>query len=106
MAKYLVFAKYTQDGAKGLLKGGGTARRAAVEKSVTGLGARLDSFYFTFGKEDAVLVIDLPDHASMAALSLAVGAAGGASTRTQVLLTPEELDQASKTSVEYRAPGS
>lgn len=105
MAKYLVYAKYTQDGVKGLLKEGGTSRRAAIEKTVAGLGGRLDAFYYTFGEEDVVLIVDAPDNASVAALSLSVGAAGGATCRTHVLVTPEEIDQATKKSVEYRAPG-
>jgi hypothetical protein len=33
-------------------------------------------------------------------------AAGGAATRTTMLLTPEEVDAAAKRSVAYRAPGS
>ena len=105
MPKYLVAAKYTQDGVKGLLKEGGTGRRAALEKSLKALGGKLDAFYYTFGKEDVVLIVDVPDNASVAALSLSVAAAGGAGCRTQVLLTPEDIDQAARKTVEYRAPG-
>ena len=47
----------------------------------------------------------LPDHATMAALSMTVGASGAASVKTTVLLTPEEIDQAANRSVAYRAPG-
>src|SRR5207253_9350882 len=32
MAKYLIFGSYTQEGVQGLLKEGGSARRAAVKK--------------------------------------------------------------------------
>ena len=105
MAKYLIEARYTQDGVEGLLKSGGSARRAIIEKAVTGLGGSLEGFYFAFGKTDAYVIVNLPDHASVAALSLTVGAAGGATCRTHVLLSPEDLDQAGQKSVDYRAPG-
>jgi len=105
MAKYLVKARYTQEGVKGLLKEGGTGRRGAIEKVLTGMGGSLEAFYYVFGDDDALLIVSLPDNASAAALSLTVGAAGGATCTTHVLLTPEELDAAGKTSVDYRAPG-
>jgi hypothetical protein len=47
----------------------------------------------------------LPDNASAAAVALAVSQAGAATTRTVVLLTPEEIDAASKKAVDYRPPG-
>jgi hypothetical protein len=37
---------------------------------------------------------------------MAVGASGGAETRTIVLLTAEQVDEAARRSVNYRAPGS
>ncbi len=98
-------ARYTAEGAKGIIKEGGTARRAAVEKALTGLGGRLEAFYFAFGGADAYVIADLPDNASAAAVSLAVGQSGMASTKTIVLLTPEEADAAAKKSVAYRPPG-
>jgi hypothetical protein len=47
----------------------------------------------------------MPDKVSMAALSVGVSAAGGASTSVRVLLTPDEIDAAVKKTVGYRAPG-
>ena len=38
MSKYLIEASYTAEGAKGLMKGGGAARRAEVQKMVESLG--------------------------------------------------------------------
>jgi hypothetical protein len=38
-------------------------------------------------------------------VALAVNAAGAAVVRTTVLLTPEEIDQASKKKITYRPPG-
>jgi uncharacterized protein with GYD domain len=44
MPKYLIEASYTAEGAKGLMKGGGTARHAEVQKMGESLGGRLDAF--------------------------------------------------------------
>jgi len=105
MAKYLLKASYTIDGVKGVLKDGGSGRRAAVEETVRGLGGSLESFYFAFGDTDAYVVVDLPDNATATAISLVVNAAGGAQVTTVPLMTPEEADEATKKSVEYRPPG-
>ena len=56
MPKYLTVASYTAQGAKGLLKEGGTARRAAVEELMKNLGGRLEAFYFAFGDNDAYVI--------------------------------------------------
>ena len=45
MAKYLIKARYTLQGAKGLLKEGGSSRRAVVKQMVEGLGGKLEAFY-------------------------------------------------------------
>jgi uncharacterized protein with GYD domain len=105
MAKYLIEASYTSEGAKGVIKDGGSKRRAAAEQAVKNAGGKLEAFYFAFGDCDAFVIIDAPDHASAAAVSLAINASGAVQTKTTVLLTPEEIDQAAKKGVHYTAPG-
>lgn len=105
MPKYLVQASYTTEGTKGLLKDGGTKRRAAVEELMKGLGGKVEAFYFAFGDADAFVIVDGPDNATAAAVSMAVNASGAATVKTTPLLTPEEMDQATKKTVHYRAPG-
>jgi len=105
MAKYLWEVSYRPEGAKGILKDGGTKRRQVVEAAIKANGGKLEAFYFAFGKKDAYLIADVPDHVSVAAVALVVNASGAASVRTTVLLTPEEIDQASKKSVTYTPPG-
>ena len=106
MPKYLFQASYTTEGAKGLLKEGGTKRRAAVEQLIKSVGGKLEAFYFVLGESDAVLLVDAPDNASVVAVSLTTAAAGAVTNlKTTVLLTPEEMDQATKKSVSYRPPG-
>ena len=105
MSKYLIQASYGADGMKGVLKEGGTKRKAAVEKAVAGMGGRLESFYYAFGDVDVFSVVDLPDAVSAAAMSMAISASGLVSITVTPLLTPEDIDKAAKKSVKYRAPG-
>jgi uncharacterized protein with GYD domain len=106
MPKYLIKASYTAEGAKGLLKEGGTARRAAVQKLIEGLGGTLEGFYFAYGSDDVFGICDFPDAASGIAASLAVNASGAVRFSTTPLITPEEVDAASKKTPAYRAPGA
>ena len=104
MPRFLFEASYTVEGVKGLRGQGGTARREAVARAAHSVGGQLEHFYFAFGDHDAYAVANLPDNESAAAFAIAVSEAGGASVRTVVLLTPEEVDAAAKRSVDYRSP--
>jgi uncharacterized protein with GYD domain len=106
MPKYLVQVNYTLEGVRGVLKDGGSSRRAVVERVIAGVGGTMESFYFCFGKYDVVVIADLPDNAAIAAISLTVGASGAAEVQTTALLTPEEIDDATKRTVAYTAPGA
>jgi len=105
MAKFLISASYTAEGTKGLLKEGGSSRKAAVEKAVGGLGGKVDSFYYALGATDAYVVLDVPDAVTAVAISLAVAATGLVQISMTQLLTVEELDAACKKTVGYRGPG-
>jgi uncharacterized protein with GYD domain len=106
MPKFLFEASYTLDGVHGVQSAGGTSRRDAVAALAQSVGGQLESFHFAFGDRDALVIVELPDNESAAALALAVNASGGATVRTVVLLTPEEVDAAAKRSVDYRPPGA
>jgi uncharacterized protein with GYD domain len=103
--KYLFQASYTREGIEGVQSSGGTGRRDAVEHAAASLGGQLESFNFAFGEHDAYVVLDLPDDEAAAAVALTVGASGGARVRTTVLLTPEQVDEAARRSVDYTPPG-
>jgi uncharacterized protein with GYD domain len=105
MPKYLIQASYSAEGARGLLKHGGSKRKQAAEDLIKSVGGKVEGFYFAFGDNDAFVILDAPDNASVAAASLAVSASGLVSTKTTVLMTPEEVDQAAKKSVKYSPPG-
>ncbi|MDQ3093319.1 MAG: GYD domain-containing protein [Actinomycetota bacterium] len=106
MPKFLFEASYTPDGVKGVRSAGGSSRRDAVARVAESVGGTLEGFHFAFGDRDAYVIADLPDNESAAAVALTVNAAGGATVRTVVLLTPDEVDAAAQRSVEYQPPGA
>ena len=77
----------------------------AAEQAIKSAGGKLEAFYFAFGDRDALIIVDAPDHATIAAASIAVNASGGVHAKTVVLLTPEEMDAAAKKGVKYTPPG-
>jgi uncharacterized protein with GYD domain len=104
--KYLFKGSYNAEGVKGLASEGGSARRAAGEELLQGVGGHFDAFYFAFGPTDVYAIMDVPDHASAAAVAAAVGGSGRfSSVETVVLLTPDEMDEAMRKSTSYRPPG-
>lgn len=105
MPKYMLHVNYTAEGAKGLLKDGGTKRRAAAQAAAESVGGRVEAMYFAFGSTDAFVIADMPDNASCAAIAMTLAASGGATGQTAVLLTPEEMDQACRKTAAYKPPG-
>ena len=105
MASFLVQFSYTEQGVKGLLKEGGSKRREATEQLVKSLGGKLVAYYFSFGEYDGIAIVEGLENADAAAANLLVGASGAAKTKTTVLLTPEEVDRATRKNGTFRAPG-
>ena len=106
MPKFLIKASYAADGVRGLIKDGGTKRRAVVQKLIEGMGGKLEAFYYAYGEDDAVIIADLPDAGTGLAISLTVNASGAVRLTTTPLITPEEIDAASKKTIDYKAPGA
>ncbi|HEX2111533.1 MAG TPA: GYD domain-containing protein [Gaiellaceae bacterium] len=106
MAKFLLRASYTSEGVKGLLREGGTGRRSTIEQLAQGLGGSIEAFYFALGEDDVYVIADFPDNVTAVAVSGAVNAAGAVHLTTIPLVTPEEVDEATKKSVDYRPPGA
>ena len=109
MPKYLMQGTYTAEGVKGILKEGGTGRRDAAERLTEGMGGTLEAHYFAFGDTDVYFIMDAPDNVIVTAASLIGNAAGTSTVTFTVLLTPEEVDQATDLAKEkmaaYRPPG-
>ncbi len=106
MAKYLLQVSYSVEGSKGLAKEGGSARRAAAEQLAESVGGKIDAYYYAFGDSDLILIADIPDNASAAAVSLTAATSGAVSIKTTPLITVEEMDAAAKKSTSYRPPGA
>ena len=106
MPKYLIQGSYTANGVKGVMKEGGSSRHAAAKALIESMGGTLEALYFGFGDADVYAILDAPDNVSAAAASMAVNASGAISLKTVVLMTAEEMDEASKKGTSYRAPGA
>lgn len=105
MAKYLVKGNYVGKGVAGLLKEGGSSRRDAARKAIESVGGSLDSMYYAFGDVDVFAIVDMPDTASAVASSLLINASGAVTVTLTPLMTPEDIDEASKKNPAYRPPG-
>ncbi|MFB3826631.1 MAG: GYD domain-containing protein [Bryobacteraceae bacterium] len=105
MPKYLIQAKYTPEAIQGLIRDSASGRRSDVQAAVRALGGKVEAFYYAFGDDDVVVILDLPDNIAAAALALTISGARAVQIRTTPLLTVEEVDQALEVKIHYRAPG-
>jgi uncharacterized protein with GYD domain len=106
MPKFLIEGSYQAEGAKGLVKEGGSHRRAFIGDLIKKSGGTMESFYFAFGESDVYVVCDMPDVASAMAISLAVNSSGAVKLKTIPLISAEEMDTAAKKQIAYRPPGA
>ena len=106
MPKYLFQVNYVGDGVKGLLKDGGSKRRAVTDKLFQSLGGSIEAYYYAFGDTDLYIIGEFPTHAAATACALTVTATGTIAIKTTVLLRPEEVDAAGKLKPTYSAPGA
>ena len=106
MNKYLIKGVYNPDGMKGLMQEGGTGRRNAIEKMLGAIGGKIEAFYYAFGDADVYVIVELPDEISAAAVGLKVNASGLVRISMTGLISPDDIDAATKQSINYRAPGS
>jgi len=73
-------------------------RFEAVRGPIEKLGGKMEHGYFAFGEHDAILITDMPDNVSAAAIALAFAAGGSlrSCTTTPLLTTAEALDAMKK----------
>ena len=105
MAKYLIRASYTADGAKGLIKDGGSKRIEVVRQLMKSVGGTLETAYFALGEHDFICIADIPDNVALTALALTTNATGAVRLSTTTLITAAEVDEAVKRAVAYTPPG-
>ena len=106
MSKYLVTGNYNAEGAKGLMQEGGSKRLAAATAAIESVGGSVDSFYYAFGADDVIGIVDFPDDASATAVSLMINSSGAVSIKLTPLMAVEEIDAAAAKTASYRAPGT
>jgi uncharacterized protein with GYD domain len=105
--KYLFKSRFTSEGLRGVIKAGGSARRAVADDLAKNLGGSVESYYFAFGDADTYVICDLPDNKAAATLAMTVSASGAVSVTTVVLMTVNEVDAiAAGARLEYSPPGA
>jgi uncharacterized protein with GYD domain len=96
MPRYLQQITYTQEAWQALIKNPQN-RIDAVRPAVEKLGGKIETAYFAFGDYDVIVIAELPDNVSAAALAVAF-AGGGAcrNVKTTPLLSAAEAVEAMK----------
>jgi uncharacterized protein with GYD domain len=107
MAKFLLKVRYSAEGIEGVMRDGGSGRRAAAEELIKGAGGSIESMHFAFGDEDAYVICDMPDNKAAATAAMTASASGRVAVSTVPLLTVDEMDAISASSaLAYSPPGS
>ena len=109
MSFYLLRAKYAQDAMNALVERP-EDRMITTTKLLKGIGGRLHYYFLCFGEFDIVLLFELPDNVSAAALSMVLQSSGAVSSvETTPLMTMEEaigaMSLAGNTTGVYQPPG-
>ena len=109
MPKYASFFSYTSESWAQMISAPGD-RTAALRQVLEPLGGSLEAVYWMFGAHDGIVIIDVPDSVSAAAVSLAAGSSGAFKhLETHELFTQEQLSEtlarAKAATQAYRPPG-
>ncbi len=106
MSKFMYSGSYTKKGVKGLLEEGGTARRDETIRMVASLGGEVEAYYWCYGKEDFVAIMDFPDHTTVTGMALNIAASRTFTGNLTPLISVEEMDEMVKVKIgDYRLPG-
>ena len=89
MPTYILLTNLTAQGVQTLKAN--PERLRAVNKDVEELGARVTHQWATLGPFDFVNVVEAPDNATIARVSVELGARGSATLQTMSALTIEEF---------------
>lgn len=108
MSTYLMRFSYTSEAWAHLIKKP-EDRRPVAQAIVEKLGGKLLGFWYSFGDQDGLVLIEAPNNVSAAAFSVGICAGGSIrSADTTVLLTVEEaIEMLGKAQgLPYRPPGA
>lgn len=105
MPKFMLTGQYSAGGLQGSLEEGFAAREAEVTRMIESMGGKVDGFYWTYGKNDVVTLVDAPTDVALA-IALAVSSdPDSVQLETMPLLTAADLDAARSKLPSYRGPG-
>ena len=106
MSHFLTQVAYTEQAWQSLVSNPQN-RLDAIRPVIEKLGGRVVNAYFAFGDYDFVLITELPDNASAAALAIAASASGACKSvkTTPLMEAAEGLEALRKAATSgYRAP--
>jgi uncharacterized protein with GYD domain len=106
MAFYLLQISYNASATKSMVEHPQN-REDVARKAIESLGGKMHAFYFAFGAFDVVIICELPDNTTAAAVAMAVGSSGMfPKFETTVLMTTAESMEAMKKakSIAYAPP--
>ena len=88
MPHYVMLLRYTQQGIARVKES--PARLDTARKGAEAAGGKINSWYLTMGRYDAVIIAEFPDDETCAKFALSVGAAGNVTTETLKAFTEPE----------------
>ena len=89
MATFVMFGKYSESAVKAI----SSARTKKANSIIAKLGGRIVSFYALMGKQDLMLVVELPGIEEAMKASVALARASGISFTTCPAVTAETFDK-------------
>jgi uncharacterized protein with GYD domain len=92
MPTYVMLTNLTSEGVQTLKNN--PNRVTEVNKEVEQLGVKVKDQWATLGQYDFITVIEAPDDATMAKVSVELGSRGTMSSQTLAAMPPEELAKA------------
>ena len=100
MPSYLHQVAYSREGWQALLAQPQN-RIEAVRPAIERLGGKITNAWFAFGEYDVIVITEMPDNISAAAIAIAFAGGGACKTvQTTPLLSAEEAVQAMKKAAE------
>jgi uncharacterized protein with GYD domain len=88
MGHYVSLLRYTQQGMSKVKES--PARLDAARKAAEAVGGKIQSWYLTMGKYDAVIITEFPSDEAAAKFMLKTGSLGNVTTQTMKAFNEEE----------------
>jgi uncharacterized protein with GYD domain len=85
---YVCLARWTKEGVEKIKDS--PSRLDAAKKTFQSAGVKVTSFFMLMGQYDMALIVDAPDDATLARISLTLASKGGVRTETLRAFTEEE----------------